>query len=120
MYKTFAKILTAVLMLTFAASMLPAQEGSDSFSSWARVRGSYQMAWKSDMDLESGFDIDRARLGMDGKLLENLYFKVDVDAKNTKKGKGTELKVAYASWEFMKGHYLEIGAITTTFTRELS
>jgi len=132
MYKALTRILTAVLVLAFTASMLPAQETGDTttpvvtpandakFTSWARVRGSYQMAWKSDMDLESGFDIDRARLGMDGMLLENLYFKVDVDAKNTKKGKGTELKVAYASWEFMKEHYLEIGAITTTFTRELS
>jgi len=127
------KLLMAAAILVFAvSSMLPAQENGETttpvvtpandakFTSWARVRGSYQMAWKSDMDLESGFDIDRARLGMDGMLLENLYFKVDIDAKNTKKGKGAELKVAFASWEFMKGHYLEVGAITTTFTRELS
>lgn len=106
---------TTVVQVAPAVTTAPA-----AFKPWARVRGSYQFVLESDLSNKSAFEIDRARLGMDGMFLKDVYFKVDIDAKNTKKGKGAELKAAFISWNFSKYHWLDVGAITTTFARALS
>lgn len=93
---------------------------ASAFKPWARVRGSYQFTLHTDLSNKSAFETDRARVGMDGMFLKDVYFKVDIDAKNTKKGSGAELKAAFISWNFSKYHWVDIGAITTTFTRGLS
>lgn len=95
------------------------------FQPWVGVRGSYQAVFHTDLfDSAAAFEVDRARVGVEGEWLKDIYFQVEVDARNTKKGKGAELKVAFVRWSFLdmddfKGA-VEFGALTTTFARGLS
>lgn len=104
------------LLLMMLCGTVTAQE----FIPWARAVGSYQFALRTDFKNDSAYDINRARIGFDGMFMNNVYFCVTIDAKNTKKGAGAELKAAFLNWHFAKYHWLDVGALTTTFTRGLS
>lgn len=110
-------VLSAVLLVLLAGAVSAA---TDSFSPWARAKASIQAVWWSDMEDESAYEIKRARVGVDGEFTKDIYFKVEVDGSNTKKGKGTELKAAFISVNFLKDMWVDVGAITTAFTRPLS
>ncbi|HOG65276.1 MAG TPA: porin [Spirochaetota bacterium] len=115
------KKISIILGLLLMAGLAMAAD----FQPWVGVRGSYQAVFHTDLlDSTAAFEVDRARIGVEGEWIKDIYFQVEADAKNTKKGKGTELKVAFIRWSFLdmdtfKGA-VEFGALTTTFARGLS
>ena len=110
-------VIVLTTMAVFSASLV-----AKDFSPWAQAKASMQAVWWSDLEDESAWEIKRARVGVDGEFTPGIYFKVEVDGSNTKKGKGTELKAAFISFSILDNHMLDVdvGAITTAFTRPLS
>jgi len=118
------KKISIILGLLLIAGIAMA-DNEKKFEPWVGVRGSYQAVFHTDLlDSAAAFEVDRARIGVEGEWIKDIFFQVEADAKNTKKGKGTELKVAFIKWTFLKNNFMqhdvEFGAITTTFARGLS
>jgi len=120
-------LVLGLLIVVGLSGFAVAQENvaSQRFSPWVGVRGSYQAVFQTDLfDSESAFVVPRARVGVEGEWVEDLYFQVELDGRNTARGRGADLRVAFVRWNFLKNesmkNEIEFGAITTTFARGLS
>ncbi|MDR2733281.1 MAG: OprO/OprP family phosphate-selective porin [Spirochaetota bacterium] len=132
------KKLSVILGLLLVMGISGYAMAADDFAPWVGIRGSYQATFEqrlfndivnfdgttTKVDSESQFLVPRARIGVDGRLLEDLYFCAEFDGRYTSSGRGTLLRYAYVRWDFLKNdsmlNQLEMGAITTTFARGLS
>jgi hypothetical protein len=126
------------LLIVMGLSGVAMGQEANVFTPWIGLRGSYQAVFQTDLfginanvpDFnkdsykgEGSFRVPRSRIGIEGSFAENLYFQVEFDGRNTARGRGVDLRVAFLRWE-QKGdssiHQIEAGALTTAFARPLS